>query len=364
MKNIKKSLHILLIFTLLSAVFGLSASAEGTTDPKDELIEDFGEILPSGEKISTAGDVISRLGVDALLSELSRVMRGRGGDIFSFFLLLLGVSVLVTLGRAVPEGAASAVRIALSAVGSFLVLSRILPLVREVAEGLSSVSSFFGGVLPIITSAVALEGGGLTASTSSVGMSLTMGVSSLFSERVLLLLVFTMLVCAVTGSFGGAAARLARSVKTVFVRGLTLLSAVFVGLLSLQTLISGVADGVTMRAARYAATSMIPMVGGTVAGALSTVMGGAAYAKGVIGGGAVFVILSLAMAPLVMLLGYKLCFFIATALLELCSAEEGASAIRGLGDALDALIAVFCISVMLYILEIAVLMAVGASLGG
>lgn len=363
MKIIKKCLHIALILGLLFAFFCVSASASSSEKREDELIGEFEKLLPDGSGNTDVESVISHLGADALLSEVYTVLSGRGGEILSFLLLLLGTSVLIILARIVPDAASPIVRPALCAVGSFAILLRVLPLVREVADGLLHISSFFGGTLPLITSAVALGGGSITASTSAVGMSLTLGACSLFSEKVLLLLVFAMFTSAVAGCFGGASARLFRSVRTVFVRGLTLLSTVFVGLLSLQTLISGVADGMTMRAARYAATSMIPMVGGTVAGALSTVMGGAAYAKGIIGGGAVAVILSLAIAPLVMLLGYKLCFFLATSLLELCSADEGASCLRGLSDALDALIAVFAVSVMLCLLEIAVLMAVGINPG-
>ena len=357
MKKIKKCLQFCAIFALMIGVLPICAAAEG--EDVDRLLDDYREIVPGELSELELDDVVSLLGPDALLSELLSALRGEGGRLLSFLLLLVGVSVLISVVRVLPEGVGSAVRPAVSALGSFLILSSVLPLAGEVASALSAVSSFFAALIPIGAGVLALEGSVLASSTSSVGMALTLEVCSLFTERFLLLLVFCMFVAGAARSFGGPAARLLGSIRTVFTRGLTLLSTVFVGLLSMQTLISGVGDNMTMRAARWAAGSMIPMVGGTVAGTLSSVMGGAAYAKGLIGGSAVAVIVALAASPLVLLLGYKLCFFIAESLLSFSDGAEGSAAVGGLRDALDCLIAVYVISVMLYLIEIAVMLAVG-----
>lgn len=363
MKNVKKSLLLLPILLLFFAFFGITVSAEGTgTDEVDEIIDSYGNILPENTKApSGTEDVVGAIGFEAILGEIAAALENRRGEIASFFFLLLGTSVLMALSGLIADNFGGAVRCCAASVTSLIVFQRIMPLINEISSSLGSISNFFSALVPIYCSCMALGGGGYTASGAGVGMSITLEVCSQFTEKFLLLLVFAMFFSSVAGSFGGGVSAVSRAVKTLFTRGLALLSTVFIGMLTLQTVISASADNMALRTARYAATSIIPIVGGTVSGALSTLVGGAAYAKGIIGGGAVGVILSFAIAPLVTLLLYKLCFFVAIGFLEFCTAEEGVKCLTGIRDALDALISVYTLTVVLYILEITVILIVGVN---
>jgi len=353
---IKKCLHLVLALAIILPLSSLSVLAEGEAD---ELIDGYREIIPDGAFSETDPEkIVSSLGPDALLSELLSALSGSRGRIVSFFFLLLGASVLIAAAGMVSGELAPLVRAAASTVGALAVFRELLPLISEIADSFSAISAFFSAAAPILISALAMGGGVLSSSAAGTGVAITLELSSLFSREVLLSLSASMFFSGIAAAFGGGVRTVASGIRSAFSRGIGILSTVLLGLLSLQTLISAAGDNMALRAARYASVSTLPIVGSTVAGALSTLVGGLSYAKSVIGGSAVLIIALTALTPLVMLLMYKLCFFLAVSFLEFCSADEGAACIRALGGALDSLIAVYVTTAVVYILELVLLLRV------
>ena len=356
MKKAKKYLLFTVILTLLLLLFPVTALAEGESDG---LIDKYGELIPDGLGIPTEPEeLVSALGPDALLNELFSAFRGVAGRAVSFFFLLFGVSVLLSLSSGVTGELAPVIRAAASAVAALLIFMRLLPLVSEVSDTLSALSVFFSGAAPIMLTALSMSGGALSSASAATGVAVTLELSSYITRGFLFTLTFAMFFSGLAASFGGGLCTVARGVRSAFAKGVGIVSALLLGLLSLQTLIGAAKDNLALRAARYASTSTLPIVGSTVAGALSTLVGGLSYARGIIGGSAILVISLLALTPLVMLLLYKLAFFLAISFLEFSSANEGVSCLSALRDALDALIAVYIFSAVVYILETVLLLKV------
>ena len=358
MKNVNKYLQIILIVALMLMVFGVCASAEGYTSP-EQIIDDYSAILPDGVDLPLDEGVVSSLGIDALLYEIIASFRGQSGKIISFFLMLVGAAVLIALAGQMQGEIAPILRAAVSGISALAVFSRILPLISEISSSLSLISGFFSALIPILCVAEASGGGTLAAGTGAVGMAVTLDLCALFTERVLGLLVFATFLSGIASSFGGGIAVISRGIKNTFTRGIGIVSVILLGTLALQTLISSTGDNMAIRAARYATSGFIPVVGSTVAGALSTLVGGVAYAKGVVGGSAIAVIVTFAIAPLVLLLSYRLCFFIVLSFMDFIGAGDGAGALAGVRDALDGLISVFALISVVYVLEISIMLALG-----
>ena len=358
MKIVKRCLQICLILAVLLSVFSFTSSAEGYQSFED-ILEDYTEILPDTDVKPDGENAVSSLGIDALLYEILSSARNEGGRIASFFLLLLGAAVLITLAGTLSGELAALLRSLVSGIAAMVVLSRIMPLVSEVSSSHSEISGFFSLLIPILVGAQAAGGGVMSAGTSAVGMSITLDLCALFTENVLGILVISMFLSGVISSLGGGILTLCRGIKNVFTRGIGIVSTVLLGTLALQTLISGAQDNMALRAARYATSGFIPVVGSTVAGALSTLVGGITYAKSVVGGSAIAIIIGLAVSPIVLLLAYRLCFFIVLSFLDFAGATDGAVALAGVRDALDGLISVYVITCVVYVLEIAIILAAG-----
>ena len=202
MKNVKKCLQFILILAALLFAFGFSSLAEGYREP-EEIIEDYEQILPKGVFAPSEDELISSLGIDALLSEVIASLEGRIGQVGAFFLTLVGLAVLIALAGQVGGENATLVRSAVSGICALVAFSRIYPLINEISSSLSVISGFFSALIPILTALEASGGGVLTAGTGAVGMSITLNLAALFTEKVLGLLVFSSFLSGVVSSFGG-----------------------------------------------------------------------------------------------------------------------------------------------------------------
>ena len=130
---------------------------------------------------------------------------------------------------------------------------------------------------------------------------------------------------------------------------------------SLQTIISSAADSAAMRAAKYAASGMIPVVGGAVSGALSTLTSGLSYVKSVIGAGAVVSVVSIVLSPLVIMLLYRAALSLSSSICSLFSSDVAVKILHAYRAALDSLIAVYALSSCVIIFEIILFMKSGVS---
>ena len=120
----------------------------------------------------------------------------------------------------------------------------------------------------------------------------------------------------------------------------------------MQSVIASGADSVVIRGAKYAVGSAVPIVGSSVSGALGLAINGASYARGVIGGGAVAVIVAFMLAPMVTLLAYRLCLNLGIFFFGLCSLDGCEGVLSCFLGAIDTLIAVYSMTAVIYVIEL------------
>ncbi len=330
----------------------LQKTAEG-------LLEGFEGVLPEGLKDLASSEGVSGLGIDKLLYEIFSTAEGSLGTVVPFFLFLVGCGVIGSLGSLTGSKMSRCAVGAASAVTSFGALAWLYPALSTAFAALRELSGFFGALVPVVSALPLLGGGASTGAAAGFGMQLSLWLMGGVCGMLLPVVVAAML--AMSG-FGFAGGGVGRGFKSLFTKLIGISTAALAGITALQTFISVCADSATMRLAKYAASDMIPVVGNAVSGALATLAGGLSYAGGIIGAGSVFAILSVALAPLVMLLLYRLSFTLAGAI---CGAVGGGvSYISGISDALDALISVYVMTMIIYIFDIIAVIIGGVGIIG
>ena len=333
----------------------VTANTEGLVKEKtDELLNEFSLILPDGME-DLVNDPTQGVGFDSLLSEVISVINGEMPSFLVFLFLLIGCAVIVALVTQLGDGVSSIARYGVAVAVGCVVLFKVFPLLTASADALGEIGTFFTSLLPIVVGGAALSGGGV-ATTSGVGMSLTLSFIGGVTSLVFPLIGATLILAVISALSTDILAIPLDTVRKHLVRTFGIMTAVIGGLFSLQTSVASVGDGATIRALKYAVGNSIPVVGGAVSGTLSTLVGGLGYAMGVIGGGGVAVILSLSLSPLVKLFLYRFAFFVVGLFLDLFPQGEGSRLISAISGGLDALIAVLSLSVAVYLLEIVVVM--------
>ncbi len=357
-----KKLFVLLTIIVILPLFTLNAAAE---ESADEYISEFENLLP--EELSgiteDTGRLTESLGIESLLGGIYAALSGRRSAVVGFFLSLVGMTVLLALPLPFGERISSAVSTGVGVICAVMIFTSLSGIFAEVSETLLSVSEFFSSMIPIAVGVTSLGGGAATAGVQAAGMYTTVSLVGRAASGLLLPIAgfgFSMSLLSAFGSEGVSS--LSKGIKSLFMWLIGILTALIGGTLSLQTMISAAADSAAMRAARYMASGLIPVVGSTVSGALSTLAAGISYAKGVIGAGAILVIISIVLAPLVSLLAYRLALSLASMLAEMVGAGSAVRIFTAFRFSLDTLTAVYALSSIIYILEIILFAKVGSGL--
>jgi stage III sporulation protein AE len=142
------------------------------------------------------------------------------------------------------------------------------------------------------------------------------------------------------------------------VLGLTLV--IFVGVITVQGVAGGVADGVALRTAKYATATFIPVVGKMFADTVEMVMGASLLLKNAIGLFGIATVLTLCALPLIKLASLIFVIKLAGALVQPMGDEKMAKCLDGMGDNLMLVFGGVLAVAVMFFLTITMIIGVGS----
>jgi stage III sporulation protein AE len=354
-----KTLFSAITFILAISIMGVGCSAEeGTADTVkgevDGIIGDFYSIIPDGEEApGGVDDVTESVSIKRIFSGIIETLKGSGGELSSFLLTILGIALFASLSSVAEGELAAFCSRSVLAICSVMLFEKLFFLMDGAAKSLGEINSFFNAVIPVTVAVNSVGVSPTTATTQAVGMGITLGIYSFVSSEIMTKVVFAVFLSSAASGIDPLFGRVARGVRNILVTSLGLLTALVGATFSLQSVISASADSAIVRGARYAISSSVPIVGGAVSGALGIAIGGVSYARSVVGGGGIAVILSLMLSPLILLFAYRLCLKAGAFFVSVSSAQECEGVLNAFIGSLDCLIAVYVLSSVIYIVELA-----------
>lgn len=356
-----KKLVILLIIVVILPIFTVTSSAD---DRVDDYVSDFEDILPDGfSGLSDTDKLIERADFTDLLSIITSALSDGKGDIAAFFLTLLGSLGLMAVATLCGERLSATVECIVGMICSVLIFSSVAPLIENVSEAIKDISEFFAALIPIAVGITALGGGISSAGVQASGMYTALSAVGGIGGSIFLSLSSFGLAMSLLSCFGNEGiGAICRGLRGLFGWVSGIFTALLTAAFSLQTIVASAADSAAMRAVRYAASGLIPVVGSTVSGAISTLATGLGYAKGVVGGGAIVVILSMALGPLALLLAYRLMLTVNIIMADFCGSSAASRIFGAYRFALDMTVTVYALSALVYLFEIVIITMVGVNL--
>ena len=360
----KKVFICVLLSVALGSAFTVGASASEYDE--DDFFDEYLDAVPDGAGIDESEDIINGVGIDSLLSELMAAVGKGAGSAASFLVMLLGAAVLIALADTMGAGTLSGhATVGVTVISAVLIFGRLGKVIFSVSESLEQMSVFFSAIIPVM-SGILIAGGNVNSSAyQAFNMNVTLSAVSYVSNTLLLPLVFAMFAIALMSSLEeGRISSVAKSIKGAFMWVMGIGTAIVVGAVSMQSIIAGAKDSAYLRAAKYAASGMIPVVGGVVSSALSTLAGGLIYVKSAVGVSAVMVIVGLSLAPLISLLLYRFALSVSISFLDFMGSTGGVRSFSAFRSALDCLISVYALSCVIYISEIVIFIKSGVSAFG
>ena len=352
-----KKLVFLLTIIVIFPLFCIKTSAN---ERIDGYLSDFEEIVPNGlsETLRDSDSLGESVGFRALLAEIVSAANDSRGRVVEFFCILLGCAILMSLASSVSGNAVCAVGV----ICSSLVFSSVSKIFTSVTSSLDGLNEFFSAMIPIAVGVTALGGGAASASSLGGGMMISLSVIERLAGPIFSAICGFGLAMSLLSAFGNdAVVSVTRGVKNLFMWLVGIATALITGTLALQTLIGTAADSTAMRAARYAASGMIPVVGSTVSGALSTLAAGLTYAKSFIGVGAILVIITMALSPLVLLLLYRFAISAVITLSDFIGIGGSGRVFGAYRFVIDSVVTLYALSALVYVLEIILFIKCGVA---
>lgn len=355
----RKILFLLSIVVIL-LLFSIPCSA---VDRVDEYISEFKESLPDGyEELADQESLINAASPKSLLSYVIGVISGERSEIFGFFLALLGTAALCSVASLCHERLSGVVQCVVGMISSVVIFSYLRPLIESITDGISKISGFFASLIPITLGITALGGGTATASAQAVGMYTALSSVGGFGGEIFISLgSFGLAMSLISPFHNDGIAAVLRGVRGLFGWLSGIFTALITAAFSLQTIVASSVDSASMRAVRYAASGLIPVVGSTVSGAISTLASGLSYAKGVVGGGAILVIIYMALSPLILMLLYRLALTLANIFSDFAGASVASRIFTAYRFSLDMTVTVYALSALIYLFELIIFTVIGVA---
>ena len=218
--------------------------------------------------------------------------------------------------------------------------------------------SFMQILMPVLLALLAALGAFTTTAILHPFILVTLGILSTFFKVIIFPLVYfeaiLKLVNYISEKF--KISRLVDLFKdaTKFCLGLSF--TLFIGALSLQGVGGAVADGITLRTAKYMSGAFIPVVGGMFADALDAVIGGSLLLKNAIGLVGLVVIGVITLFPMLKILAIVIIYKLAAALIQPIGDTRVADTLQGMANSLLLVFASVATVSLMFFLTIIIIM--------
>ena len=333
----RRILMCLAVLLLLSGMGAASASdvlaAQSEALDLDALQDAAGGYLPDGAlEAGISLDEGLQTILDTGSGQISGVVRKavRSGVLLLTVVLLCGLAEGLYGGMGVSQttdvvaivGALAITAVAVADANSLIGMGR---------EALEQMETFSKILLPTITAAGSPSG----AVARQLATMLFSDILITLINRLLLPLVYTYIAACVAYAAVGneGLKRIAGTLKWVVTSVLTVVLLVFVGYLTVSGVIAGSTDAVTVKAAKFTMSSLVPVVGGILSDAAETVLAGAGILKNAVGVFGMLAVLCMCVAPFLQLGIHYLTYKVTSALSATVSSGRVAGLIDQIGGA-------------------------------
>jgi stage III sporulation protein AE len=365
----------LLIFALLLIILPTAARAEvdiiesqyealGGDELKDALTGEAKDML-EGVEIKDGSNFTEGLKkiLGSVGTRLGEILR-KG---ISSAAILIVIAILTSLSETIYEslssgsapnyihliGTIAIAGIAVSDVGSFLRLG---------SNTVSELSAFSKVLLPTLTAAAAAGGAVTSAAAKYAATALFLDILITVAERVLVPLIYaytaSVVACAAIG--GEALSGAVNVLKWVANVVLTAVVLLFIAYLTISGVVTGTAYALTTRVAKTTISTILPVVGGIISDAASSILAGANMLRNAIGIYGLLGVTAMCIIPFLRLAVQYLCYKFAAGITAAVSASRISKLIGGIGTAFGLMMGVTgSAAVILYFSIISLIKAVG-----
>lgn len=153
--------------------------------------------------------------------------------------------------------------------------------------------------------------------------------------------------------------RLGKLLNNLCIWTLTFVFTIFIGVLTIQGVLTATFDGISIRTARFAMDTFVPVVGKMFSQSLDTIIGCALLVKNAVGAAGMIIIILLCLAPAVKIFSLMFLYKLAGALLEPITDRRIIECLNGISSVLSILLITVLGIALMFFLTITLMIATG-----
>lgn len=332
----------------------IESSLEGYTDTQTQNTLDEYEITADDPKS------VSNISVSEVLFNIYKRFRSALTEPLRMLGKLIAVCTFCVLVSSVTQDSALT---KLYETASILVMICVIydllyDAISSVSSSLDDMKTFMVGYIPIFSSLLASGANISSAAGYYSVMFVLCEVIAFISSAVLLPLMSLMLSLSIIGSTGLDidTSSVCQSVGNAVKWLLSALMTIFTGIISIKGIIGSSTDGIASKTARFAASSFIPLVGGAVSEAYSTIYGSLGVIKSGVGVLGIVAVAVVALRPIILIIALKAALSAAGIVSKLFGQNTTAGFLSGINSILSMCLGIITAMSMIFIICTAVIL--------
>lgn len=319
---------VLIVFALLT----FPVSAAELTAP--EVPQSAEELMP--DHADSFGE-----GVWYILQEALSKIRPDLGEAATLCSGIIAIVLLVSIVHNLPGNVEKTINLIGTVSIAALLLSTTNSMIALGAGTIRELSDYGKLLLPVMTSALAAQGGITGSAALYTGTALFNAVLGSLISSLLIPMIYLFLVLCVANSAVGEdiLKKMADFIKWLMVWCLKIVLYVFTGYIGITGVVSGTTDAATLKAAKITISGVVPVVGGILSDASEAVLVGAGVVKNTAGIYGIFAILAVFLSPFLRIGSHYLLLKVTAAICGIFGVKQTTELIEAFSTAMGLMLA-------------------------
>lgn len=335
-----------------------SGFSSSLSDETSEFLKTIGIDSLSSEKLTELSfkDIFEII-YESLLSKIEEPFKA----IFSIAACVIVCSLMQSFCENFPQtDKVVNVITTLSAASVFII--PVKNLIVSSADLIEECSNFMLGFIPVYSSAI-IASGNISSATGfrALMLSVSTVISRISKEIIIPLICIYMAMCIVSSISDVNTEDISKSVKSFATWVLSISATVFSGILGLGTLVSSAGDNTFFKTTKFIIGTAVPIVGGTISDALSTVKGCLEITKNILGAYAIIVIAVIFIPSAFELIFWKICLSISSGIGNIFGNKKLSALLTAASSVIGIMLAIVVITAVMFIFSISIMLMIGGT---
>ena len=231
---------------------------------------------------------------------------------------------------------------------------------QALQSSINTINTFMISYIPVFAAVTTAGGHAATAGVYSASTILVCEAAELIASRLLIPFLSSVTAITIVSAIDPQLkiSGVADSIRRLTTWLLATVMLVFVGLLTIQGVTGSAADTLTSRTLRFAASSFIPVIGGSVSDAFLAVKSGMGVIRSAVGGFGLLAVFLIAVRPFMLLFSMKLVLWAGRIANELLGLQRTADLLRSVNSVLSIGVSILIAITSAFLISTAAMMAV------